>query len=153
MEMIMKAIATPATGRMLAKKLGEMYGFLAEQFECEKNEIGLLLKLEELPIEDGASSNGETPKPEAQDVSDSIMEQIGKEGKDALSDLGVDEEGLSDMLKGMQSGLSEQTKEAATDTAVAKTHEQKAVIYILVKGKAETKIPVEKFLGMMSGGK
>lgn len=48
-ELILKQFASPSTGKMLGGKLKEMFSFLATEFKCEIKDIGLFLKLENIP--------------------------------------------------------------------------------------------------------
>lgn len=48
-DLILKQLASPSTTKMLAGKLKEMFSFLATEFKCEIKDIGLFLKLEQVP--------------------------------------------------------------------------------------------------------
>ena len=52
MGMIQKQLSSPGTQKMIAGKVEEMYSHLAEQFKCNRNDVALLLKLEEVPTKD-----------------------------------------------------------------------------------------------------
>jgi len=86
--MIFKALATPSTGKMLTTKLKDMYGFLAKQYECQINEIALMIRVDSVKT----GENGDAK------------------------------------------------------------HEDKAVIYVYVQNKPVQKIPIEHFLGSITGG-
>ena len=99
MNMIMKQLASPGTQKMIAGKIDEMFAHLAGSVNCQKEDLSLLLKLENVPV------------------------------KNEKGDL---------ML------------EATTEGGVAvQKFEQKAIIYVMVGGKAVQKIAIDQFLAMM----
>jgi len=98
MNMIMKQLASPGTQKMIAGKVDEMFSHLAGSVNCQKEELALLLKLENVPAKD--------------EKGDLLLEQ----GSDGV--------------------------------AVQKL-EQKAIIYVMVGGKAVQKIAIDQFLAMM----
>ena len=52
MDLIIKQLASPSTGKMMTGKLKELFGFLAKEFKCEQADVGLFLKLEQIPVKD-----------------------------------------------------------------------------------------------------
>lgn len=97
MNMIMKQLASPGTQKMISGKIDEMFSHLAGSVKCEKKDLGLLLKLENVPV-------------------------LNEKGEALL--------------------------ETTNGVAVQKL-EQKAIIYVMVGGKAVQKIAIDQFLAMM----
>lgn len=52
MNMIMKQIASPGTQKMISGKIDEMFAYLAgsESIKCDKKDLSLLMKLENVPV-------------------------------------------------------------------------------------------------------
>ena len=118
MDLLVKSLATPRTSGMIAGKISEMYGMLAEEFNCKIKDVGLFLKLEDLPVKVKA-----------------------EEGNKSLP------------AQGSQSEVTNngQTPPTSVVTMQQKT-ELKAIIYVMVNGKAVQTIPVEEFLAMATKG-
>jgi hypothetical protein len=53
-DLIIKQLSSPSTSKMMAGKLKELFSFLATEFKCEISDIGLFLKLEQVPAKDKA---------------------------------------------------------------------------------------------------
>ncbi len=98
MNMIMKQLAAPGTQKMITGKIDEMFAHLAGTVNCKKENLALLLKLENVPAKD--------------------------------------EKGVF-LLEEGPGGVS------------AQKFEQKAIIYVMVDGKAAQKIAIDQFLAMM----
>lgn len=67
MSLITKQLASPGTQKMIAEKLDEMYAHLANEHNCQKEDVSLMLKLEKLPVHDEKGNirmdeNGEVVK-------------------------------------------------------------------------------------------
>jgi len=52
MNMIMKQLASPGTQKMISGKIDEMFAHLAGSVKCNKEDLGLFLKLEMVPAID-----------------------------------------------------------------------------------------------------
>jgi hypothetical protein len=98
MNMIMKQLASPGTQKMIAGKIDEMFAHLAGSVNCSKEDLSLLLKLENVPA---TNEKGEF------------------------------------LLEQNSSGQAVQVIN------------QKAIIYVMVGGKAVQKIAIDQFLAMM----
>lgn len=72
-KLIMDQISKPGTTKMISDKMGDMYSHLAEQFKCNKSDIGLFVKLENVPVltKDGEGKDviklGDDGQPEKED--------------------------------------------------------------------------------------
>jgi hypothetical protein len=66
-DLILKQLASPSTGKMLGGKLKELFSFLATEFKCDVKDIGLFLKLEQIP------ENGKDGKPTGKMVEEAII--------------------------------------------------------------------------------
>lgn len=49
-DLILKQLASPSTGKMMTGKLKELFSHLATEAKCEMKDIGLYLKLEQVPV-------------------------------------------------------------------------------------------------------
>ena len=165
-DMMIKGLQNPSAQKMMNGKMREMFDFLAEMTGTTRNDVGLFMKLENVPVK--VQKKDEKGKTMVDEKGMTVWEEVFEETvvvKKVPKMVKVQKKGADGNVEMNEGGVAVMEEVAELDgtgtpvilevkeTVRKPKMEEKGIIYVYVKGAAVQKISVQEFLALAGGMK